>query len=246
LSGRVRATGLVLTTTTRRLLCAVLSVLCLLLLAGGAHASADGSPAIASTTVGIACDSAALQLATGVDGRVPSLASRLQQVPDLRPRGIARPHRGSADTYDLRPQRPALHAPAALREADGASLAVWGDAVLRLETGVAAEGALPSALTLGRNAEVGVDVYKGVRSGKDVYVGITNNLMRRGAEHGDRFALERLTATSVTRGEARAIEQAMIVRNPGFQNARNSISPNHAWYDDAVSWGESWLQRAGL
>jgi hypothetical protein len=122
---------------------------------------------------------------------------------------------------------------------------VRGDGVAA-EAGAAADVALPEALTLGRNAEEGVDVYKGVRSGKDVYVGITNNIERRGAEHGGRFVLEQLTQASVTRGEARAIEQAMIVRNPGFENAINSISPNHAWYQQAVDWGETWLGKAGL
>jgi hypothetical protein len=46
-------------------------------------------------------------------------------------------------------------------------------------------------------------------------------------------------------GEARAIEQALIKRNPGFQNIRNSISPKHSWYEDAVNWGESWLKTNG-
>jgi hypothetical protein len=35
---------------------------------------------------------------------------------------------------------------------------------------------------------------------------------------------------SVTRGEARAIEKARIVRNPGFENGINSISPTHGYY----------------
>lgn len=42
----------------------------------------------------------------------------------------------------------------------------------------------------------------------------------------------------VTRGQARAIEQALIVRNPGFNNKINSISPTHSYYDDAASWGD--------
>lgn len=61
-----------------------------------------------------------------------------------------------------------------------------------------------------------------------------------------RFALDPITSAPVTRGKARAIEQALIVRIPGFQNVRNSISPNHAYYDDAVSWGESWLRQDGF
>lgn len=68
---------------------------------------------------------------------------------------------------------------------------------------------------------------------------------RRQAEHGGRFVLERITQSPVTRGEARAIEQALINRNPGFENIRNSISPNHSWYGEAVEWGEGWLRGAG-
>jgi hypothetical protein len=48
------------------------------------------------------------------------------------------------------------------------------------------------------------------------------------------------------RDQARAIEQAMIVRNPQFENIRNSISPDHSYYNDVVRWGESWLQENGF
>lgn len=53
----------------------------------------------------------------------------------------------------------------------------------------------------------------------------------------------RLRQNQVTRGEARTIEQALIVENPGFTNKINNISPKHAYYDDAVSWGQAWLRR---
>jgi len=39
---------------------------------------------------------------------------------------------------------------------------------------------------------------------------------------------------------------ALINRNPGFDNIRNSISPNHSWYGEAVEWGEAWLKANGL
>ena len=108
------------------------------------------------------------------------------------------------------------------------------------------ERALPEALTVGRNAETGVDVYVGVRGVEASYAGITNNLLRRAAQHGSRFdRLDQLTTRSVTRGEARAIEQAMIVRNPEWENVANSISPSHGWYQQAVDWGERWLQGNG-
>jgi hypothetical protein len=38
----------------------------------------------------------------------------------------------------------------------------------------------------------------------------------------------------------------MIERNPDFENTRNSISPIHAWYQQAVDWGEQWLRDNGL
>lgn len=101
---------------------------------------------------------------------------------------------------------------------------------------------LPNAL---RGGEATTDVYLGVRDGKEVYVGITNNLQRRQAQHADRFDLAGITGSPLTRGEARAVEQALIVRNPGFDNVRNSISPRHAWYGDAVAWGEAWLRANG-
>lgn len=102
---------------------------------------------------------------------------------------------------------------------------------------------LPFAL---RGGKATTHVYFGVRNGERVYVGITNNIARRQAEHGGRFVLKQITESPVTRGEARAIEQAIINRNPGFENVRNSISPNHSWYGEAVEWGEAWLKANGL
>ncbi len=110
--------------------------------------------------------------------------------------------------------------------------------------GVAAN-TLPKALTVGKNADEGVHVYYGVSGGKNVYAGITNNVGRRTTQHADRFTLRPITAEGLTRGQARAVEQALIVRNPGFQNKINSISPTHSWYQDAVDWGETWLVRNG-
>jgi RHS repeat-associated protein len=104
--------------------------------------------------------------------------------------------------------------------------------------------ALPGAL---RGGAATTDVYFGVRNADRVYTGITTNLARRQVQHGDRFVLERVTQSGqVTRGEARAIEQALIVRNPGFENVRNSISPRHPWYQQAVDWGDAWLSRNGF
>jgi RHS repeat-associated protein len=109
--------------------------------------------------------------------------------------------------------------------------------------------ALPKELTLGRNADVGVDVYVGTKNGKEVYVGITNNIARRQSEHGTRFDIRALSDGQLTRGQARAVEQAMIVRaresGLGYVNELNSISPSHGYYDQAVQWGETWLRANG-
>lgn len=107
--------------------------------------------------------------------------------------------------------------------------------------------ALPDELTLGRNADPGVDVYLGIREGKPVYTGISNQWEIRQAQHGSRFdRLDPLTRGQLTRGEARAVEQALITRNPGFRNIRNSISPLHPYFGQAVEWGEWWLRQNGL
>lgn len=105
---------------------------------------------------------------------------------------------------------------------------------------------LPDALSVGYNARPGVDVYLGIRAGEPVYVGITNDLARRFAEHSSFEDLRQVTLGQVTCGQARAIEQALIIRHPGFENKINSISPTHSWYQQAVNWGEQWLRDMGL
>ncbi len=102
---------------------------------------------------------------------------------------------------------------------------------------------LPQAL---QGGQANVNVYLGIRSGQPVYVGITNSLTRRQSEHGARFILQAITQSPVTRGQARAIEEALIVRNPHFENIRHAISPNHSYYQDALRWGEAWLSANGL
>jgi hypothetical protein len=102
--------------------------------------------------------------------------------------------------------------------------------------------ALPAALAGGL---ANTDVYIGNSAGSEVYAGITNDLDRRAKQHGDRFAIRAITNEPVVRGAARAIEQALIVRNPNFENKINSISPKRPFYQDAVDWGEAWLKGNG-
>jgi len=51
--------------------------------------------------------------------------------------------------------------------------------------------------------------------------------------------------SKMTDGQARAIEEALIVRNRG-QNIIYSISPRHRYYKDALEWGEMWLKINGM
>ena len=104
----------------------------------------------------------------------------------------------------------------------------------------AADDALPAAL---QGGEAKVKVYLGISNGKPNYVGISSNLKQRAAQHGSRFELlEEVTSSPLTQGQARAIEEALFVRHPNFQNIRHSISPSHSWYQDALDWGETWLR----
>jgi hypothetical protein len=123
-----------------------------------------------------------------------------------------------------------------------------GIAAMFLPIGVerVAAASLPEALTLGSNAESGVAVYYGLKDLVPTYVGITSDMLKRQLQHGAKYFLQRISEAPVTRGEARAIEQAIIVRNPGFSNIRNSVSPSHPWYQQAVDWGEAWLRSNGF
>ncbi|MEX2205538.1 MAG: RHS repeat-associated core domain-containing protein, partial [Myxococcota bacterium] len=101
-------------------------------------------------------------------------------------------------------------------------------------------GIAANAARVARSADT--FVYVGIRDGAPVYTGVTNNLAWRPAEHADRFSMRAIAPQPVTRSQAREIEQAQILRNPGFENLRNSISPRRADYDAAVERGESWLR----
>ncbi len=91
------------------------------------------------------------------------------------------------------------------------------------------------------------NVYLGVKEGAANYVGITNNVAARAAQHGARFdTLRTITDNPVTRNQGRAIEQVLIEQNPQFANKINSISPNNPLYKDAISWGTEWLKRNGF
>ena len=113
-----------------------------------------------------------------------------------------------------------------------------------------AAGNVPASLlrnTTGRFLSKEYSVYFGMRGGKAVYTGITRqSLAQRLAQHGDRFTSLQEVATNLTRRQARAVEQALIERNPNFENVINSISANRVWYNDVMTWGRAFLSGSGL
>lgn len=98
-------------------------------------------------------------------------------------------------------------------------------------------------------------VYIGSSTDDSGYVGITNNFLRRRTEHAGAsrtFAPEPIEgAVRLSRGEARAIEEACIVElglksdGGSLQNQIHSISPTVPYYDAAVAWGTEHLNEIG-
>jgi RHS repeat-associated protein len=81
----------------------------------------------------------------------------------------------------------------------------------------------------------------------DVYTGITDNFDRRLVEHGGKNGdLIKLENTgNLTKNQSRCVEQA-IIKNVGIEklnNKINSINPKRDIYNEAVDWGEDWIQK---
>jgi hypothetical protein len=90
-------------------------------------------------------------------------------------------------------------------------------------------------------------VYFATSVGRVVYVGITNDVQGRQAQHGDRFHLHQLNRRGFTRIEVRAIEQAGINRyrrDPRSQNIAESIAARHRYYAAALRFGRAFVQWA--
>lgn len=102
-----------------------------------------------------------------------------------------------------------------------------------------------AGMALFKGAEEAYSVYRIAEEGETTYVGITNNLGRRAAEHGK--DLERI-AGGLTKKEARGAEQALIEhhglgKNGGtLTNKINSIARTNSIYDEAVTFGRQLLQ----
>lgn len=85
-------------------------------------------------------------------------------------------------------------------------------------------------------------VYLATQGGRVVYVGITNDVAARQAEHGDRFHLHQLNRARLNRIQVRAIEQFAINqfrRHPNNQNIANSIAVRHPYYRPAMRYGQA-------
>ena len=70
---------------------------------------------------------------------------------------------------------------------------------------------------------VSTHVYVGLRGDELVYVGSTENPESRALLRGGRFQVRKITERPVSRGEAHAIEQAIIEHNPGLINRIGAI-----------------------
>lgn len=100
-------------------------------------------------------------------------------------------------------------------------------------------------------AAVGNVAYIAIKNGQPYYVGITNNLKRRIAEHAfdsgiSVQAIEGLT--NVSRAEARAVEQVLIERyglgrlGGQLQNSINSIAKDNPVYEQSIKMGQELLR----
>jgi RHS repeat-associated protein len=108
----------------------------------------------------------------------------------------------------------------------------------------------------GASTEIGTGstaVYQSVNAASEVqYVGITNNLARRAAEHAARFAIQRIAGLSnLTRVDAKAVEQVLIEyfqlgKNGGtLLNQINSIAQSNPVYAQAIQRGIQILKSVG-
>ncbi|HEX9504004.1 MAG TPA: DUF2341 domain-containing protein, partial [Patescibacteria group bacterium] len=90
------------------------------------------------------------------------------------------------------------------------------------------------------------DVYIGSKNGEDRYVGISKDVERRAAQHGDRFDnVTKVNDTPLTRNQARGVEQVIKESNPQFENKINSISPKNSIYQGAKDFANGLLKSIG-
>ncbi|NCB19980.1 MAG: hypothetical protein EOM61_10225, partial [Bacteroidia bacterium] len=135
-----------------------------------------------------------------------------------------------------------------------AKIGAWiGKGISALRTSGAAKAA-EAGVEVGANAAKtgGNIVYHSVEAGVTQYVGITNNLARRAAEHlGTKGIKIEPLMQGLTRSDARAVEQALIEihglgKNGGtLLNRINSISPTNPTYGSQLQRGYDLLKSIG-
>ena len=122
------------------------------------------------------------------------------------------------------------------------ALGMAGTAVL---AGVASEGASEEE-TIAAKGEV--FVYRIEKAGKTIYVGVTNDLIRRAREHGVKELIPIIE--SLSRRDAKGVEQALLnlARKEAvpLENKINSIARNNPNYSRAVAFGEKLLEDIGF
>ncbi|MBW7877045.1 MAG: hypothetical protein H3C47_13775, partial [Candidatus Cloacimonetes bacterium] len=99
-----------------------------------------------------------------------------------------------------------------------------------------------------------IQVYLGRnRTGKPVYVGISNNIPRRQKEHGDRFDITPIVPDRFTNMQARAIEEYFIEvggyhykKNPQMENKKHSVSLKNKNYGHIQKFAKDLLEQRGL
>lgn len=136
----------------------------------------------------------------------------------------------------------------------GRGVAVADVAAAVDDSAAAIEGTLGGDVAAVASTETGANVvYRSVdAAGRVNYVGITNSLARRAAEHlrTKGIQIERVMG-GLSRGDARAVEQALIEihrlgRNGGtLLNRINSISPNNPAYAAQLQRGYDLLRSIG-
>jgi hypothetical protein len=89
--------------------------------------------------------------------------------------------------------------------------------------------------------EKNICVYMGKRNGKP-YVGITNDIIRRGKEHGQELVEY---VGGLTKNQARAIETQIIKANPHFDNQILSVADSRPFAKLAEEWALKHLSDLG-